>query len=89
MCIRDSGYTVTITYVAEVGGQKYATLAAAIQAADNNIVKLLEDVTLDETLTIEGKTLTLDLNGKIISGSVATNGLINATMGTQLSLIHI
>ena len=35
-------------------------------------VKLLKDITLDKTLSIDGKSFTLDLNGRTISGSVAT-----------------
>ena len=56
-------------YAAMIGDISYATLAAAITAAQNgDTIKLLKDVT--ETVTIpKDKTLTLDLNGKDITVS--------------------
>lgn len=57
--------------VAEVNGKTCATLEeaiAAIEAADTAEVTLLEDVYLPSMLVIEeGKTVTLDLNGKAIT----------------------
>mgnify|MGYP004684033213 CR=1 FL=1 len=65
------GYAVqTGTYVASIGTKKFATLAEAVEAAKNgDTVKLLGDVVLGETLIIKDKTITLDLNGRIISNS--------------------
>lgn len=58
---------------AQIGETKYATLADAIAAAEANAtITLLSDITLAESLTIPAdKTITLDLNGKTISGSTA------------------
>ena len=52
------------TYVAQVGVNKYGSLADALAAAeDGDIVKLLKDVTEDVTVSA-GKTVIIDLNGK-------------------------
>ena len=53
--------------VAKVGDTYYKTLAEAVAAADNATVTLLKDVTANVTIP-EGKTITLDLNGKTLSG---------------------
>ena len=60
------------TYVAQIGTTGYETLEAAIAAAQaGDTVKLLDTVTLTESLVIpEGKDFTLDLNGKDITGNV-------------------
>ena len=55
---------------AEVGGVEYATFADAFGAAeDGATVKLLNDVTLTEKLTVK-KAVTLDLNGCTLSETV-------------------
>ena len=56
------------TYVAEVNGTKYESLAAAIAAAENGTVKLLTDVEQNSCLVIN-KDITLDLNGKKIENT--------------------
>lgn len=57
----------TTTYVAEVNGVKYETLQAAIDAAAKNAtVTLLADTR--ENVTINTYGLTLDLNGRTLSG---------------------
>ena len=62
------GYAVqTGTYVASIGTKKFATLAEAVEAAQNGeTIKLLDNVDLAKTLVVEKKTITLDLNGKKI-----------------------
>ena len=58
--------------VAQIGTVKYESLEAAINAVQNDqTIKMLANVTLNEMLTIDcGKTFTLDLNGcKIINNS--------------------
>ena len=62
--------------VAKIGETYYATLAEAVEAAqDDATVVLLQDVELENTLTIAaGKVVTLDLNGKVVSGVSATAG---------------
>ena len=60
-------YVASVT-TADGAETEYATLQAAVAAAkDGEIVKLLGDVTLDATLIVKEKTLTLDLNGKTIT----------------------
>lgn len=55
------------TYVAEiVDGEKYATLQEAVNAANDNTVKLLENVTEDINIPT-GINVTLDLNGHKIT----------------------
>ena len=61
------------TYVAQVGETGYTTLAEAVNAADNATITLLTDVTEDVTIP-EGKTVTLDLNGKkLVNSATAQN----------------
>lgn len=72
------------TYVAEVNGTAYNSIAAAISAAEateGSTLKLLADVT--EVIMIEGGNFTLDLNGYIVSdtsyGVYIFNGDITIT----------
>jgi len=62
--------------VANVGLTTYFDLQAAIDAAqDGETVKLIKNVTLTDTLTIPaGKTITLDLSGKTITGTDNATG---------------
>ena len=64
---------------AEVNGTQYATLAAAISAAEkNDVVVMLKDIPLSATVTVDtDKQLTLDLNGYTITGSGNFTILIN------------
>ena len=67
--LADGGGTQT-NDVAQIGSTGYATLQAAVNAAnDGDTVKLLDNVDLTETLIIKDKIITLDLNGKTISNS--------------------
>lgn len=67
--------------VATVGGASYATLAEAVNAAKNgDVITMLDNTTLTETVKVEGKTITLDLNGKTISGTCDAS---------QASLVYI
>lgn len=65
----DGTYGVTAgKYVAQIGDDKYETLAAALAAAKrNSIVKLLADT--KENVTISTRGVTLDLNGFTLNGS--------------------
>ena len=53
--------------VATVDSAVYYDLQSAINAAEGKTVKVLRDITLTEALTVTG-TVTLDLNGKTITG---------------------
>ncbi len=62
------GDEITIDYVAQVGKFSYPTLKAAFEAAkDGDTIKLIENISLDEII-VNNKKLTLDLNGKTITG---------------------
>ena len=72
-----------VTYVAQIGETGYVTLQAAINSAANNqTIQLLEDVTVEETVTIPGNSFTLDLNGKTLDNSVNIYALIRLGSGT-------
>ena len=62
--------------VAEVNGISYTTLEDAIANVQNNgTVKLLTDFTLSNTITVTGKTFTLDMNGCTVTlGATSKDG---------------
>lgn len=66
----DTLYTVSQA-VAQVGTKAFASLQAAIDAAQaGDTVQLLGDVVIDDTIIVQDKgTITLDLNGKTISNT--------------------
>lgn len=67
---------------ASIGTAKYITLVAAIAAANNGeTVKLLKDVTENVEIAKE-KNLTLDLNGKTLSGGTGTAKAALYNLGT-------
>ncbi|MBQ4385399.1 MAG: hypothetical protein II823_05710 [Kiritimatiellae bacterium] len=79
----ETGYSlVEKVYVAEVNGQGYEALAEAIGAAEaGDTVTLLAGVTGPATIPA-GKEITLDLNGKTISGGyygIVNNGTLTVT----------
>lgn len=71
----DEKYTV-MGPVAAIGEHNYATLSAAVEAADNETVTLLKNSV--EAITIPAdKTITLDLNGhKIVNSSAPQNNTV-------------
>ncbi|MBQ7971170.1 MAG: hypothetical protein IJ294_02310, partial [Clostridia bacterium] len=55
--------------VAQIGNKFYKTIQEAFEAANDNTIVLLKSVVLTEEITIPaGKKVTIDLNGKVISG---------------------
>ena len=67
-------------YVAEVNGAKYATLAEAIDAAqDGQTVRLLADATEDVVIS---KSITLDLGGKTLTNTNVGKATISVKSGT-------
>ena len=71
-----------VVAVAQVGENKYETLAAAIAAANNGeTVTLLKDVTENVEIAA-GKELTLDLNGKTLNGGTGTAKAALYNLGT-------
>lgn len=70
------------TSVAAIGTTKYASLAAAIKAAQNGeTVTLLKDVTENVEIAKE-RNLTLDLNGKTLNGGTGTAKAALSNLGT-------
>lgn len=70
------------TSVAAIGTTKYASLAAAIKAAQNGeTVTLLKDVTENVEIAKE-RNLTLDLNGKVLNGGTGTAKAALSNLGT-------
>lgn len=66
-----SPYFVTTSSVAAIGGKGYNTLKEAVDAAQNvDTIVLLKDITITNGIEISAKTMTLDLNGKVL-GSTA------------------
>ena len=61
--------------VAQIGSNTYETLQAAVDAAENgDVIEVISDVILTETLNIpNGKIITLDLNGKVVSKTFTEN----------------
>ena len=73
--VEDNDLWIRRPAVAEIGTVKYATLAAAIAAAQaGETVTLLADVTESVTIAAD-RTLTLDLNGKTLSAGKASEAL--------------
>ena len=83
-------YTVKIldeAKVAAIGNVKYDTLAEAVAAVkDNETITLLDNVTLSGDLAINnGKTFTIDLNGKTLGGAdlfINGSAFVTAKNGT-------
>ena len=72
----------TVKAVASVGGKQYSSLQAAIDAATaGETVTLLKDVTENVEIAKE-KNLTLDLNGKTLSGGTGTAKAALYNLGT-------
>lgn len=65
----NGNYTVEKVMVAQIGEVKYGTLAEAIAAANaGDTVKLLRDINTPEISYMISKSLTIDLNGKTVTG---------------------
>lgn len=74
-------------FVAKVGDTYYKTLSAAITAAeDGQTVKMLNDTKVTEEISFSGKKITLDLNGKIITGEFKDNYSVIEAQGENGSL---
>ncbi|MBQ6899498.1 MAG: hypothetical protein IJN72_01535 [Firmicutes bacterium] len=61
--------------VAKVGDVGYSTLQEAIDVADGGVVTLLQNIKLNTTINIlDGKTVTLNLNGYNLNSEVSNDG---------------
>ncbi len=75
---------------AQIGDTTYKTLAEAIAAAkDGDTVVLLRSVSADgEGIVVSGKAITLDLNGKTITGSGITGAaVVSAAGGSAVTVL--
>ena len=86
----DGTYGVKVgSYVAEVGGVKYETLAEALTAVqDGNTVTLLADINTDSAFVIN-KTVTLNLNGfdvKTTENDNSGDGVFYVVSGGDLTI---
>jgi len=79
----------TTKVVAKIGDTYYTSLAKAFEAATNDeTVKLLQNVELSETIKVNAN-VTLDLNGKTITGTDNATGnfaLIEIQLGKELTI---
>ncbi|MBO7239351.1 MAG: hypothetical protein J6V23_02580 [Bacteroidaceae bacterium] len=70
VAVENNGVWNVVKAAAKIGEQGYASLAEALAAAQaNDVITLLDNVELASTVTVAGKAITLDLNGKTISGT--------------------
>lgn len=83
----EGAYIVQENQAVQVGEQYYGTLERAFaNAGQGDTVKLLADIELTKTQDVTGTDITLDLNGKTISGSVSSTGLIRVMNGASLTI---
>lgn len=86
-CIKNSDGTYGVAAAAQIGDKNYASIQAAIDAAnEGDTVKLLADATEDVTVA-EGKNLTLDLNGfkltNVKGHTITNNGTLTVTDSSE------
>jgi len=73
-------YTDALTAVAQVGEQKYETLAAAVEAAqDGQTIVALTDITVNDPVMIPTG-VTLNFNGNTVTGTVLGRLALNGGM---------
>lgn len=86
-CIKNSDGTYGVAAAAQIGNENYASVQAAIDAAnEGDTVKLLADAIEDVTVA-EGKNLTLDLNGfkltNVKGHTITNNGTLTVTDSSE------
>ncbi len=74
--------------VAEINGTTYTSIYDAVSSAtDGDVIKLLDNVytgnNAKDCIKIEGKSITLDLNGKILSQTITDKGLSVAAIAIR------
>lgn len=87
-CIKNSDGTYGVAAAAQIGDKNYASVQAAIDAAnEGDTVKLLADATEDVTVA-EGKNLTLDLNSfklaNVKGHTITNNGTLTITDSSEV-----
>ena len=77
----ENGLVSVIKAVAKIGETLYASLQDAIDAATEDKIIVLENVELENTVTVAaGKVVTLDLNGKNLTGGADVNLVIEGEL---------
>ena len=75
------------TAAAKIGNTYYATLAAAINEAKNGeTVVMVNDTTVSKEIDFSNKAITLDLNGKTITGKFTDYNSVIEAQGTAATL---
>ncbi len=77
-------WTVRVLPAAKIGETEYASLQEAFNVGGN--ITLLRNVTLDETITLEGKEVVLDLNAKTLTADAVDAFTVNT--GGKLTLMN-
>ncbi len=73
--------------------KKYATVQVALaQAASDDVLELIDDITIladDDRIIVEGKIITLDMNGKTITSAIpgAKGSLAEVKAGARLDIV--
>ena len=93
--VEENVYEVVVA-VAAIGNKSYASIQDAINAAeDGNTIVVLRNINLNETalglldnaystyFKVEGKTVTIDLNGKTISGEFNSTPMLVGLFSTE------
>ena len=82
------GSTIKKTYyTAKIGDSFYTPKEAFNAAKDGDTITLIDDASITgSNITVDGKSVTLDLNGHTISAANTTKGNIDVTNGGKLTL---
>jgi len=82
--------SMTVDYVATVGGTIFKTFQEALDAADGQTITIVKDLVLDSPVTVaQGSTVALDLGGNTLSGvstSAAASSLFTVKSGGDLTI---
>ena len=75
-----------LPYEVTIGSVKYTSIQAALNAAKNgDVIDIYNDLLLTEALVVDGKSVTLNLNGKTLTFAVATFNLRSSAVIAVLS----
>lgn len=87
--IKNDGGTYSLAPVAMIGENEYPTLGLAVAAAQNGeTIKLVADADIYEQVAVDGKNVTIDLNGKNITykGGALNSGALMVYNGAGLTV---
>ncbi|MCH4223033.1 MAG: InlB B-repeat-containing protein [Solobacterium sp.] len=75
---------------ARAEGAVYATLQGAVDAAESNdVIAIDEDITLNDTVTIDGKALTVRSDGKMIKRNTFTDAMIAFKNSANVTISNV